>query len=92
MTANGLLQLVFYVVVLVLLAKPLGAFMARVYEGRPIWLDRPLGWLERLVYRLSGVRADQEMDWKVYALTMLLFNVAGLLLVYLCSACRASCR
>ena len=57
--------------------------MARVYEGRPIWLDRPLGWLERLVYRLSGVRADQEMGWKVYALTMLLFNVAGLLLVYL---------
>ena len=83
MTANGLLQLVFYVVVLVLLAKPLGAYMARVYEGRPIWLDRPLGWLERLVYRLSGIRADQEMDWKVYALTMLLFNAAGLLLVYL---------
>ncbi len=83
MTANGLLQLVFYVVVLLLLAKPLGAYMARVYEGRPTWLDRPLGWLERLVYRLSGVRADQEMSWKVYALTMLLFNVAGLLLVYL---------
>ena len=83
MTANGLLQLVFYVVVLLLLAKPLGAYMARVYEGRPIWLDRPLGWLERLVYRLSGVRADQEMGWQVYALTMLLFNVAGLLLVYL---------
>ena len=83
MTANGLLQLVFYVVVLLLLAKPLGAYMARVYEGRPTWLDRPLGWLERLVYRLSGVRADQEMNWKVYALTMLLFNVAGLLLVYL---------
>jgi len=82
-TANGLLQLVFYVVVLLLLAKPLGAYMARVYEGRPIWLDRPLGWLERLVYRLSGVRADQEMGWQVYALTMLLFNVAGLLLVYL---------
>jgi K+-transporting ATPase ATPase A chain len=83
MTANGLLQLLFYVVVLLLLAKPLGAYMARVYDGRPTWLDRPLGWLERLVYRLSGVRADQEMDWKVYALTMLLFNVAGLLLVYL---------
>ena len=83
MTANGLLQLVFYVVVLLLLAKPLGAYMARVYEGRPTWLDRPLGWLERLVYRLSGIRPDQEMGWKVYALTMLLFNVAGLLLVYL---------
>ena len=82
MTANGVLQLLLYLVVLLLLAKPLGAYMARVYDGRPIWLDRALGWLERLIYRLCGVRADQEMDWKVYALTMLLFNVAGVLVVY----------
>ena len=82
MTANGVLQLVFFVVVLIALARPLGAYMARVYEGQRIWLDRPLGWLERLVYRLAGVRADEEMSWKVYALTMLLFNVAGLMLVY----------
>ena len=45
-------------------------------------LDRALGWLERLIYRLCGVRADQEMGWKVYALAMLLFNVAGVLVVY----------
>ena len=83
MTANGVLQLLLYLVVLLLLAKPLGAYMARVYEGRPVGLDRALGWLERLIYRLCGVRADQEMDWKVYALTMLLFNVAGVLVVYL---------
>jgi K+-transporting ATPase ATPase A chain len=82
MTANGLLQLVFYVVVLVLLASRSAPHGACTRAGR-LWLDRPLGWLERLVYRLSGVRADQEMDWKVYALTMLLFNAAGLLLVYL---------
>ena len=82
MTANGVLQLLLYLVVLLLLAKPLGAYMARVYDGRPIWLDRALGWLERLIYRLCGVRADQEMGWKVYALTMLLFNVAGVLVVY----------
>jgi K+-transporting ATPase ATPase A chain len=82
MTANGVLQLLLYLVVLLLLAMPLGAYMARVYDGRPIWLDRPLGWLERLIYRLCGVRADQEMGWKVYALTMLLFNVAGVLVVY----------
>ena len=82
MTANGVLQLLLYLVVLLLLAKPLGAYMARVYDGHPIWLDRALGWLERLIYRLCGVRADQEMGWKVYALTMLLFNVAGVLVVY----------
>ena len=83
MTANGVLQLLLYLVVLLLLARPLGAYMARVYDGRPIWLDRALGWLERLIYRLCGVRADQEMGWKAYALTMLLFNVAGVLVVYL---------
>ena len=82
MTANGVLQLGFYVVVLLALAKPLGAYMARVYEGRRIALDRVLGWLERLIYRLAGVRADEEMTWKTYAVTMLLFNLAGVLAVY----------
>ena len=82
MTANGILQLGLYVVVLLALAKPLGAYMARVYEGRPFGLDRALGWLERLIYRLSGVRAEQEMGWKTYAATMLLFNLAGALVVY----------
>ena len=79
MTANGVLQLVLYLVVLLALAKPLGAYMARVYEGRPFGLDRALGWLERLVYRLCGVKPDEEMGWKVYALTMLLFNFVGML-------------
>ena len=82
MTANGVLQLVFYMVVLLVLAKPLGAYMARVYEGRPIVLDRVLGWLERLVYRASGVTPELEMGWKTYALTMLLFNLAGVLAAY----------
>jgi K+-transporting ATPase ATPase A chain len=83
MTANGIFQLVFYVVVLLLLAKPLGAYMARVYENRPCGLDGALGWLERLIYRVSGIRPGEEMGWKTYAATMLLFNVAGLLAVYL---------
>jgi K+-transporting ATPase ATPase A chain len=82
MTANGILQLVLYVVVLTVLAKPLGAYMARVYENRPFGLDRFLGPLERLIYRLSGVRPEEEMDWKNYAIAMLLFNFAGLLVVY----------
>ena len=82
MTASGVLQIVLYVVVLLALAKPLGAYMARVYEGRSVGLDRVLGSLERLIYRLCGVRPDEEMGWKTYALAMLLFNVVGLLVVY----------
>ena len=83
MTANGALQLGLYLVVLLALAKPLGAYMARVYEHRPIGLERVLGWLERLIYRLIGVRPDAEMGWKTYATAMLTFNFAGLLAVYL---------
>ncbi len=83
MTASGVFQLVLYVVVLLALAKPLGGYMARVYLGQPLALQRGLGWLERLIYRLSGVRPNEEMGWKTYAATMLLFNLAGLLAVYL---------
>src|SRR5207245_6481318 len=71
-----------YVVVLLALAKPLGAYMARVYQGRPCGLDRLFGWLERLIYKLSGIRPAEEMGWKTNAATMLLFNLAGLLAVY----------
>jgi K+-transporting ATPase ATPase A chain len=56
--------------------------MARVHEGRPCGVDRALGWLERLVYRLAGIRAAEEMSWKAYALAMLAFNLAGFLAVY----------
>ena len=83
MTANGMFQLALYVIVLIALAKPLGAYMARVYEGRPFMLERALGGLERLIYRVSGIRAKDEMGWKTYAATMLVFNLVGLLAVYL---------
>ena len=71
MTANGVLQMVIYLVVLIALAKPLGAYMARVYEGRPFGLDRALGWLERLIYRVGGVKPSAEMAWKTYAVATL---------------------
>jgi len=77
-TTNGLLQLAFYLVVLIALAKPLGSYMARVYQGRTSWL----GSLERLTYGLAGVRSTDEMSWKAYALAMLMFNLLGLLAVY----------
>jgi K+-transporting ATPase ATPase A chain len=82
MTTNAVVQLVFYVVVLLVLAKPLGAYMARVYEGRRLALDRALSWPERLIYRAGGIRPTEEMGWKGYALAMLTFNFLGLLAVY----------
>ena len=82
MTVNGSLQLALYLVVLLALAKPLGGFMARVYMGQPSGLDRVLGPLERLIYRLCGVRAEAEMGWKTYAIAMLLFNLFGFLAAY----------
>jgi K+-transporting ATPase ATPase A chain len=83
MTANGWVQLVLYIAALVLLAKPLGAFMAAVYEGRRTFLSSVLGPVERLTYRLSGVDEKQESDWKRYALGLLLFNLIGFVVVYL---------
>jgi K+-transporting ATPase ATPase A chain len=83
MTANGWLQLAFYMLVLLALAKPLGSYMTRVFEHRPCGLDRVLGPVERWTYRLSGVRPEEEMTWKSYAFAMLAFNFVGLLAVYL---------
>jgi K+-transporting ATPase ATPase A chain len=79
----GLLQIGIYLVVLIGLAKPLGAYMARVYDGEPTFLDRPLGSLERFIYRACGVRPTEGMTWKTYAVAMLLFNALGFLVVHL---------
>jgi K+-transporting ATPase ATPase A chain len=82
MTLNGLLQIGFYMAVLLFLVKPLGWYMARVYEQQPVGLDRVLGPVERLLYRLAGVEPTAEMDWKMYAGAMLLFNALGFLTLY----------
>jgi len=82
MTANGFLQFVVFFGAVLLLVKPLGAYMARVYEGQRTWLTRFLGPIERLTYNLAGVRPDEEMGWKTYAIALLLFNAAGMLLLY----------
>ncbi len=82
MTLNGLLQLALYLVVLIVLARPLGWFMARVYQGKSCGLDRVLGPIERIIYRLGGVRADGQMGWKTYAAATLLFNAVGFTAVY----------
>jgi K+-transporting ATPase ATPase A chain len=82
MTIFSWLQIGLYLLVLLLLVKPLGAYMAHVYQGECTFLSRVVGPVERLIYRIVGLRANEEMGWKTYALTMLLFNFAGLLLLY----------
>jgi len=83
MTINGWLQILIYFVVLLLLVKPLGGFMARVYQGEKTFLSPVLAPIERLVYRLAGVVPSDEMSWKTYAVAMLLFNFIGFIFVYL---------
>jgi K+-transporting ATPase ATPase A chain len=82
MTTNAILQIVIYVVVLLALVKPLGAFMARVYENKPCGLDKILGPLERLIYRLCGVDPAAEMSWQHYTYAVLAVNFLGLIVVY----------
>lgn len=76
-------QLILYIVVLLALAKPLGSYMAKAYQGERLFLDRVLGPVERFLYRISGIEPQTEMTWKTYAVAMLVFNVSGLLFVYL---------
>jgi len=82
MTANGYLQVVFFLVVVVALAKPLGLYMARIYEGQPAFLNRIGAPLERLIYRACGVDPAQEMRWTQYAVAVLAFSLIGLLVAY----------
>ncbi len=89
MTANSILQFIAFLVVLVGLAVPLGAYMARVYSGEARLARRVLGPIERAFYRLAGVREDDEMSWKKYAACLLVFNLLGALVVYLLQRVQA---
>lgn len=82
MTANGILQIGLYLGTLLLLAWPLGLYMARIYAGDlPVYV-RWLRPLENGLYRLAGIRAEEGMTWLRYALAFLAFNLLGLLMVY----------
>jgi K+-transporting ATPase ATPase A chain len=74
--------LVAVLVATILLALPLGAYMARVYSGETFWATRALGPVERLFYRLAGIHPDDEMDWKRYAIALLIFNLLGTVFLY----------
>src|SRR5579872_4655656 len=82
MTGQSLGLLALYLVLTLVCVKPLGTYMAHVMEGRPIWPVRAGARVERLLYRLCGVDPGAEMDWKLYAIALLVFNALGALLVY----------
>lgn len=77
------LQFPLYIGILLILVKPLGSYMARVYQGERTFLSPVIAPVERAVLRIAGVKSDDEMTWKTYALTVLLFNLVGFFFLYL---------
>ena len=82
MTAIGWIQAIIFFLIVIALTKPLGLFMARVFAGERTWLTPVVRPLETLIYRLCGVREDEEMTWYAYAFSMLAFSLVGLIYLY----------
>ena len=82
MTFNGWLQVALYCAVVVLLVKPFGGYMTRVFTGERTCLSPALGPLERVFYRLSGVDERSDQNWLAYAVSMLLFSLVSCLFTY----------
>ena len=83
MTANGWFQILVFLALIFLVTKPLGVFMARVFSREKTFMDPVLRPIERLLYRVTGVDEDHEMRWTEYAISMLLFSVVSMILLYL---------
>ena len=83
MTAIGIYQILFFFALILALTKPLGIFMARLFEGERTFLHPVLRPLERLIYRLSGIKEDVEQRWTQYAGALLAFTIAKFVFTYL---------
>jgi len=83
MTANGWLQILLFLVLVFLVTKPMGIFMARVFNREKTFMDPVLRPVERLLYRLTGVDENHEMRWTEYAVSMLLFSMVSMVVLYL---------
>src|SRR5579863_5324319 len=82
MTVNGWLQIAIYAVIVAAIVIPLGGYMTRVFAGERTFLSPVLKPVEWAFYRISGVDETQEQGWGAYAVSMLLFNLMGFLLLY----------
>ena len=83
MTANGWFQILFFLAVIFAITKPLGVFIARVFNREKTFLDFALRPIERLIYRACGIHEDREMRWLEYGTAMLLFSASSMILLYL---------
>ena len=83
MTANGWLQIIVFLLLVLAVTKPLGVYMARVFSRERTFMDPVLRPVERLLYRVTGVDENHEMRWTEYAISMLLFSLVSMLLLYL---------
>ena len=83
MRSNDFIQLLFFFVVLIALAIPLSGYMAKVYQGEKTFMDRVMGPLEKLIYRLCGIDAQKEMNWWEYALSLLTFSFVGIVSLFI---------
>jgi potassium-transporting ATPase potassium-binding subunit len=80
---NEAIQLIIFIVLLIILSPLLGKYMAKVFMGEKHIMKPVFGWLEKLVYRASGIRSEEEMNWKTYMYGVLLFNLFGFILLFL---------
>ena len=78
MLSNTFIQVGLYLMVLLLLTKPMGLWIANVMNGESVIANKLGGPIERLIYRALGVKPDIEMGWKHYAVALMLFNVIGI--------------
>ncbi|MGB6940905.1 MAG: potassium-transporting ATPase subunit KdpA [Bryobacteraceae bacterium] len=89
MTSAGVLQILLFFALILVCVKPLGAFMANVFEGKRTFLHPVLRWLEVLTYKVTGVQEDVEQRWTQYTASLLAFSIFGFLLVYLMQRAQA---
>jgi K+-transporting ATPase ATPase A chain len=82
-TLNSVLQVLIFLGLVLLITKPLGQYMMKVFSGKRTWLSPVLVPVERLFYKLSGVNPEKEQKWTGYIIAMLLFSLAGMLFTYL---------
>src|SRR5579884_3510684 len=83
MTSAGILQIAIFLSLIVLCAKPLGSYMARVFEGERTALHPLLRWLEALTYKAAGIQEDAEQKWTHYTASLLSFSLFGFVMLYL---------
>jgi len=88
-TTNSILQVLLFLILVLLIAKPLGLYMQKVFAGQRTWLSPVFSPVERVFYKACGTSVEEEQGWLGYAISMLLFSAVGMLLLYLIERAQA---